>query len=82
MKPTKKEVGNKPKQAARVKPNKVGRPSLGRDARNVPLTLKLTMNEKRFWEKRAKGLGMKLHEYILHHLRTEVDTEGNDNERV
>lgn len=81
MKPNKKEAENQPKPAKKPKPKKVGRPSLGRDARNVPLTIKISQNEKQRWAKQAKVLGMGLHEYILHPLR-KPNTEGSENERV
>lgn len=77
MKPAKK-AENKSKTVPTPKPRKVGRPSLGQDARNIPLTLKISMNEKRLWSKQATTLGMELREYILHSLRNKTDEKGKN----
>lgn len=77
MKPSDKDAKSKPKPGKKPKPKKVGRPSLGREAKNIPVTIKISMNEKLRWERRAKALGMGLNEYILHPLRN-VDKEGNE----
>jgi len=78
MKPSQKKTVSNPQQSQKTKSKKVGRPSLGRDARVVAVTLKLSMNEKRLWERQAKALGMGLHEYILHPLRSKADEEGTN----
>ena len=78
MKPSQKKTVNNLKPPQKTEFKKVGRPSLGRDARIVAVTLKLSMNEKQLWERQAKALGMGLHEYILHPLRSNADEEGNN----
>ncbi|MDR1611518.1 MAG: hypothetical protein LBT97_01915 [Planctomycetota bacterium] len=58
-----------PGTARKLKPKQAGRPSLGKDAKNIAVTIKITATEKREWERKAKAKGMGLREYIIHPLR-------------
>lgn len=54
-----------------------GRPTLGRDARIVPLTLRVTENELEAWRRLAEAQGMGVREYILAPHRRKLKREGN-----
>ena len=57
--------------ASKRKP-KIGRPSLGRNARVVPVMVKATARERKEWERRAKAEGMSLGAWVAEPRRKEA----------
>lgn len=43
----------------------MGRPSLGKDAKTIPIMVKVSANERAIWEKLAKAEGMGLGPWLL-----------------
>lgn len=55
-----------------------GRPSLGRDARVVPFTLRVSENEIEAWRRLAEAQGMSVREYILAPHRRALKSKGQE----
>lgn len=51
---------------------KIGRPSLGKDARQIPVLIRVSVNEKTAWTKAAKAEGMSLGAWLLKPRRDEL----------
>ena len=58
----------------KIKP-KMGRPSKGRDARNVRIVVKATANEVVAWRKAAQKMGMMLGPWLVKPRRDELAKE-------
>lgn len=52
---------------------RMGRPSLGRDARRIPITVRVSANELNAWRKAAKAARMSLGSYLLAPRREELE---------
>ena len=58
------------------KKTKMGRPPLGRDAKQWPLTVRISANERVAWSKAAKAAGMTMAMWILKPRRDEMQQGG------
>ena len=58
-------IGMKPKK-------KMGRPSMGDDARQIPLMVKITAKEKKVWASLAKAAGLPISIWLAKPRRDET----------
>jgi hypothetical protein len=57
------------------KKKRMGRPSKGKDARSIPVMVKLSLNERIVFERAAKVAGMKLGPWLIQPRRDELKGE-------
>ncbi len=56
----------------RKKRSRMGRPPMGKNARNINIAIRVSANELAAWRRAAKAAGVSLGEYLLAPRRSEL----------